>query len=34
MKNNYYINFLNFVKSIEPSVQIEQLDITSKMILD
>jgi DNA-binding MarR family transcriptional regulator len=34
MKNNYYINFLNFVKSIEPSVQIEQLDITSKLILD
>ena len=34
MKNNYYINFLNFFKSLEPSSQIEQLDVTSKLILD
>jgi len=34
MKNNYYINFLNFVKALEPSVEIEQLDFTSKLILD
>jgi DNA-binding HxlR family transcriptional regulator len=34
MKNNYYINFLNFVKALEPSVEIDQIDVTSKLILD
>ena len=34
MKNNYYINFLNFVKALEPSVETDQLDVTSKLILD
>jgi DNA-binding MarR family transcriptional regulator len=34
MKNNYYINFLNFVKALEPAVEVDQLDVTSKLILD
>ena len=34
MKNNYYINFLNFVKALEPTAAIEHLDVTSKLILD
>ena len=34
MKNNYYINFLNLVKALEPSVEIDQIDVTSKLILD